>query len=75
MKIRPYTNLILKYVKVLYVLFVLFLSGCTVFFSIGKGYEFDELIVRKYQSKTDLPPEVLAVLKAWIAEQPGIDNE
>lgn len=46
-----------------------FLTGCTSFISIGKQYEFDELIIRKYKSQTDLPPELLAVIESLITTE------
>ena len=48
--------------KTLICLCLITLAGCTSFISIGKQYEFDELIIRKYQSKTDVPPELLEML-------------
>ena len=49
-------------------------SGCTGFYSIGKQFEFDEVIVRKYKSKTDLPPELMAIIKSLAAQKQEPDT-
>ena len=43
-----------------------FLAGCTFYGSVGKQIDADEIIIRKYQSKPDLSPELIKLIEGLI---------
>jgi hypothetical protein len=53
--------------KYIFLLLIFFCNGCTLYFTIGKQIDADEIIIRKYKSQTDLPPELLAVIESLMA--------
>ena len=65
-----YANIItLVATIILAILIVIWLTGCTCYMSVGREIGADEIIVRKYNSKVDLTPELLDALKLMLIRE------
>ena len=71
-KATAVTTIAIGIVSLLLLLFVL--GGCTSYTSIGKQMGADEIIIRKYESKVDLSPELLLLLQGFLAGEQEADE-
>ena len=71
-KIQAITTILVGVIALLLILFVL--TGCTSYFSLGRQMGADEIIIRKYESKVDLSPELLLLLQGFLAGEEEADE-
>lgn len=64
------TTVIITILAILLALWLLTaITGCTCYISAGKQIDADEIIIRRYNSKPDISPELISALKLLIAAE------